>query len=66
MDSTENPIMETRRNTVGWMIQRKLDGYIDGWMNGWMDGWKKTENDKTWTDRRGQYRLGHVEKLSVG
>jgi hypothetical protein len=61
MDSTENPIMETGGNTVEWMIQRKvyvcMYVWMDGWMDGWMDRLKKTDNDKTWTDRRGQNRL---------
>lgn len=48
------------------MDDSKEAGWIYGWMNEWMDGRKKTKNDKTWTDRRGQNRLGHVEKLGVG
>lgn len=25
----------------GWMVGRKIDGWIDGWEGGWMEGRKK-------------------------
>jgi len=49
MDSTENSLMETRGNTVEWMIQRKMDGCMDVRMDG--RGRRMTKNGQIEEDK---------------
>ena len=52
--------MENSGNTVEWMIQRKMNGYMDEWMDGRrqrMTKHRQIEEDKTDWDMWRKFRI---------